>query len=478
LVGGLTSYSYPISNLYSGNYYYVVVAYNDTGFCMSNCINVFVDRNPGPLTMYHDAENPDPDGTFNLYWNESLGRDNFSIFISSYPIIELNGSETEFDTGIEDLTYLISNLPNGYYYFAVMAVNESGKTLSNYEFVNIFHKPGDINLTSNATNPDFDGIFDLIWNQSIGADNYSVFVSKSFILDINDNCEMIGSDLIETNFSVSGLGSDLYYYVVVAYNYAGNTTSNCIEIFVQIPPGDINLTSTATNPDFDGDFDLIWNQSLGADNYSVYVSDSYITEIDINCVEIAHEIEETVLSITSLPTGSYYYIVKATNNTGETLSNCINVLVMIPPGQFELIHDADNPDKDGTFTINWSMSLGAVNYSIYVSNETITEINENVILIEDGLTNFSYSFYNLPENRYFYVVIAYNDTGHRFSNCIEILVDYPNIPFVVGGGGGDNDDDNGALISFGLLYLAFVFCSIISLILLIKRKLSLAKNKK
>ena len=97
------------------------------------------------------------------------------------------------------------------------------------------------------------------------------------------------------------------------------------------PPGPFDLSSDADTPDIDGDFNLIWTTSEGADNYSVYVYESYITRINDSLTLLEYQTAVSPHSITGLPDGVYYYIVVAYNANGYTQSNCIAITVEIPP---------------------------------------------------------------------------------------------------------------------------------------------------
>jgi hypothetical protein len=98
-------------------------------------------------------------------------------------------------------------------------------------------------------------------------------------------------------------------------------------------PGHFTLTSTADDPDDDGDFDLTWTASSGALTYAIYQYDSYITEINGSLTLIAAGVTDLTNSLSSYTNGTYYFIVVANNSYGETLSNCIQIVVEIPPSE-------------------------------------------------------------------------------------------------------------------------------------------------
>jgi len=97
--------------------------------------------------------------------------------------------------------------------------------------------PEDFTLTSNADDPDADGIFNLIWTSSEGADNYSVYVSHDYITEINQSLTLLVNQSTTSLYSISGLINGTYYYTIVAYNEYGSRLSNCIEVIVEIHEG-------------------------------------------------------------------------------------------------------------------------------------------------------------------------------------------------------------------------------------------------
>ncbi len=92
-------------------------------------------------------------------------------------------------------------------------------------------------------------------------------------------------------------------------------------------PINFTLTSDAGNPDSDGSFMLSWTESTGAESYLVYVSNVCITDISGLLIPIASDITDLNYSITGLPNGTYYFVVVAHNFAGDTLSNCLEVIV-------------------------------------------------------------------------------------------------------------------------------------------------------
>ena len=130
----ITELSLMLSSYSDGNYYFIVVAHNDNGDTLSNCIKITVLREealPEQFTLSSNAETPDTDGTFILTWTSSARADNYSVYRHSSYITEINGSVTLLEDEITELSLMLSSYSDGNYYFIVVAHNDNGDTLSN-----------------------------------------------------------------------------------------------------------------------------------------------------------------------------------------------------------------------------------------------------------------------------------------------------------------------------------------------------------
>jgi hypothetical protein len=207
---------------------------------------------PKPFTLSSDADSPDTDGLFLLNWTISVGADNYSIYMHTGPITEINGSVSNITSGLTDLNYSMS-LGSGTYYFLVQSYNETGFTDSNQimVIVDIQLGPKDFILSSDADSPDTDGQFVLNWTIAIGADNYTIYRYSSAITEINGSVVEVVSGLTDLNYSMS-LANGTYYFLVRSYNETGFTDSNQIMVTVEITPGApegvFDLMSFLTNP--------------------------------------------------------------------------------------------------------------------------------------------------------------------------------------------------------------------------------------
>jgi len=144
---------------------------------------------------------------------------------------------------------------------------------------------------------------------------------------------------------------------------------------LHLGPGSFTLTSDAEDPDPDGSFTLNWTEAEEADNYTVYRHTSYINEINFTHTIVESGITNTNLTLNDFPSGTHYFIVEAVNEEGTTLSNCIEIDVLV----IEL--NKRSPIYDGLF-LNYTFSVGAFEYG--VNTVSYTYISGNTFLVNES----------------------------------------------------------------------------------------------
>ena len=244
---------------------------------------------------------------------------------------------------------------------------------------------------------------------------------------LEDLANPLGEAWYDKNTGILIKGTFSFFFIFFMITYTMELVSTNA-IYPQInPPGSFTLSSTADSPDTDGNFDLTWTSSSGADNYSVYMDDSYITQIDGSLTLLADQDATSPYPITGLTSGTYYFIVVAYNETGYTLSDCLQVTVSMtePPGPFTLTSTAGSPDTDGNFDLTWTSSSGADNYSIYRYSSYISEINGFLTLIAEGVTDLQRALSGYSDGTYYFIIEAQNEDGDTLSDCIMVEVQIP-----------------------------------------------------
>jgi ABC-type transport system substrate-binding protein len=462
---------------------------------------------PGEFTLSCNADSPDTDGIFDLIWTTAENATNYTVYISSKPIIKITEMVIEIMDGITSLTYPLSGLTDGIYYLIVGANNEYGQRISNPISVNVTI-PGDphslfdglyleyffrgqgwepINATSKYSSLTGDlyyvnetsegeywwdyGTYHINTSNRIvtnvqrnaqlnfnGTHTYKYIYTNTeiedyYLMTINEDQEdHIFQVIDETTSFFPGLGMlrvwvlhdlsvpgtiamfeketgiNVYSFIHNPWgsDYTITLNSTNAPLYILNLPDPFTLLSTAGSPDIDGEFDLVWSSSSGADNYSVYEYDKYITEINGSLSSLASEITDLTIPLSGYASGTYYFIVEAHNEDGDTLSDCIEIVVDLPlPGSFTLVSTAGSPDDDGEFDLVWESSSGADNYSVYEYNKYITELNGSLTSLGVGITDITLPLSEYTNGTYYFIVAAHNENGYTLSNCIKVEVAIP-----------------------------------------------------
>jgi len=342
-----------------------------------------------------------------------------------------------FSNDLEDVAYGIAADPfDNFYITGKTNLNET-----NYDiFLNNYYPvPWTFTLSSDATSPEIDGSFNLIWTESLDAKNYSLYQSNESINLINENVTKIVSGNTNRTYSIINLEEGTYFFKVFAYNEYGNTSSTQISVIVDYSPANFELYIILPEINTDGRISISWGESIGAVNYSVYVNNSYISNYENKGALIIDGLTELTYSIPGILSDDiYYFVVIAYNSAGETISNCVNVTVQKLPLFFTLSEEIEpqNYDEDGEFFLVWAKSNYSQYYIIYRSTTNITDIHDDSVSVVDTYTpDFEWPEYRFPvsvsqSGVYYFLVVAINANGNYSTECIEIEVRIPETPIM------------------------------------------------
>ncbi|MHA2006188.1 MAG: UPF0182 family protein [Promethearchaeota archaeon] len=129
--------------------------------------------------------------------------------------------------------------------------------------------PGPFTVSSDAGNPDIDGVFTLNWTQSQFAESYSIYRNDTLLV------KNIPSS--QTTYIISDLDNGIYEFFVEASNEFGNVTSNTLPINVKIFPISyvFEMDNSMILPNDLAGFRIVlenFNESLLAPGYNVKVN--------------------------------------------------------------------------------------------------------------------------------------------------------------------------------------------------------------
>lgn len=231
-----------------GMWYYAVETLNETGSSvLSNCVEIFCDYpSPNPPQM-NDPIFCYSEGTVNVSWVEQSDAINYTVFRSKENITSIDFGCTELTT-TEENYYLDFIEEDGYYFYGVVARNETGiSDLSN--IISVFVDVPDpesplLNLTYNITSR----FVHLSWNHVLRASRYYVFRCKSNPLEIGEPNTLIGI-VSESNYTEWMGIEGIYYYAIIAGNAFDNSSLSNIE-YVSISQVQVSPISILSNEQF------------------------------------------------------------------------------------------------------------------------------------------------------------------------------------------------------------------------------------
>ena len=179
----------------------------------------------------------------------------------------------------------------------------------------------------------------------------------------------------------------------------------------------------------DGEVTASWNASSRAASYTLYYSDSSITNLDASGVNKLENLSGTSRRVTGLINGTtYYFVVRAVNVGGQSaLSTEASATPLAPPGAPSGLHlNAGNAQV----TANWTAGTGVSStYTLYYSQSPISSLTASGVTAVANLTTTSRTVSELTNGRrYYFKVTASNDPGGQGAASAQAFAN-PQLPF-------------------------------------------------
>ena len=308
-------------------YYYVVSAVNAVGEG-GNSREASVTSGISAPGNLHIASIGD--GNLTLAWSAVANARYYQVFrastsggpFSNLGFVYIATSFTDNNSGY--------GLPNGTYYYVVLAGDNGGPS----SYSNEASATLSIAAPTGLTAPPGDGLASLTWNAVSNADYYEVLRSATAGGPYSHLTYCYPGTATATSFTDNNSGYSLlngtYYYVVRAGNNGGQSAySNEASATLSIgaPTG---LTATLE----DGFASLTWNAVGNADYYQVFRANS--PGGPYSFLGYTYPGTATATSFTDnnsgygLPDGTYYYVVRAGNNGGQSTNSNEATVVPVP----------------------------------------------------------------------------------------------------------------------------------------------------
>ncbi|RCK73970.1 MAG: peptidase S8 and S53, subtilisin, kexin, sedolisin [Ignavibacteriae bacterium] len=321
-----------------------------------------------------------------------------NIIVSSYKAYGNDGNH--FNDSINRLpNYAVpDSVANGLHY-----ASDHIPVVAKYVFTSMFA----FNLVSPANNSIQQPVTgQLLWNKSIGATNYDVYLSTN-----NPPTTIVSSNQTDTVFNYSNLiYNTKYYWKVVAKN--GSTTLEAtgspfnFTTIVPAPPSSFNLLTPADNStEQPRSGYLSWSSSSTANTYDVYLDTiaNPTTIVSLNQTGLSYFYQNLLANTT------YYWKVVAKNEFGSTQASNSPwkfTIANVPLAPTNLVVDIKSFNQ---IHLQWQdNSNNELGYRVY------RYIGSGKINVSGDLPPNTTSFLDtglIPNTQYLYEVLAYNEQG-------------------------------------------------------------------
>ncbi len=339
---------------FGNSYFYTVTAENDAGES-GKSILISALSSPLPESPQNVVATPQTEKSISVTWSESPNATKYQVFTS----LSKEGMYTCIDT-VEGLSFVHTNLSEGTaYYYKIAAVNFSGvSALSLMATATTGMRP----LPSTPTNVIATTLsassVKLTWSGVSVADEYIV-IQNNVPIDTTSDTVYINTGLVP---------STTYGYKVISKNTTGISTAS-VEVSATtsapaqekpgVPTGVVADTVSALS------IRLEWQLVTGALYYKIYRNNDNSGVYGLIDSSSSNEFLDSSLSSNT----SYYYVVTAVNNIGESgyssmVSSTTSEIIDVPT---DLSATAQSATSVG---LSWSVVSGATKYNVYRSESS------------------------------------------------------------------------------------------------------------
>ncbi len=319
--------------------------------------------------------------------------------------------------------YTDSSVTNGTtYYYVVSATNSTGESANSPEVsatpsAPSVAPPAPTNLTATPGN----AIVTLTWTASAGATGYNVKRATTSGGPYTQLAAPTSNGYTDSSVT----NGTTYYYVVSATNSTGES-ANSPEVSATpsapsvAPAAPTNLAATPGN----AIVTLTWTASAGATGYNVKrATTSGGPYTQLAQLSAAASSGYTDSSVTNGTT--YYYVVSATNSTGESansaqVSATPSAPIVAPAAPTNLAATPGN----AVVTLSWTASAGATGYNVKRATTAGGPYTQLAAPTANGYTDSSVT----NGTTYYYVVSATNSAGESANSAQVVAVPNPPPP--------------------------------------------------
>ena len=401
-------------------YYYVVVGVNTEGEGVeSGEVNATPQvPAPGAPTGVSAAAGAAGSGQITVNWNAVTGADTYNIYFSTTPGIAIG---TAGVTSLQNVTapYLHTGLTNGQTYHYVVTANSVGGESPVSAEVNATLIP-DAPAGVSAAPGNNSAI--VSWTEVTGATSYNIYYSTNNSFAIGDAGVVAVPGGVSPQ-TVTGLSNGTtYYFIVTAVNASGESGGSVQSSTVPVPdpppapPSSVTATAGAAGS---GEISVSWPAVTSATSYNIYWDT--VSGVTTGTGTKITGVTSPYLHIGLTNGLTYYYIVTAVGNGGEGAASAESSAALTPDAPVTVTAYPGN----GSATVSWSASTGAVSYNIYYSTNSAFNIGDaGVVAVPGGVSPQAVTGLS-NGTTYYFIVTAVNNGGESLASSRTAVI--PNI---------------------------------------------------
>jgi fibronectin type 3 domain-containing protein/regulation of enolase protein 1 (concanavalin A-like superfamily) len=277
------------------------------------------------------------DSNVQLQWNPVDGATGYAVYMAN----ESGVTKDNFDTLAGGMQHFVNDtffthptpLVNGTtYYFVVTALNEMGNESAVSEQVSATPKRSIPKVPQNVAITPLDSNIELTWDAVDGAGQYNIYMaSESGVNKTNYDKLTFGMKHTVTANSFTHptplVNGTPYFFVITALNDAGESAES--EQVTATPIAAIAIPAQPQNVvgiSLDASAHISWDAVTGATEYNVYMTaEAGVTPVNYSSLSDGAKFTTTATTFEHDPTLNngqpYYFIVTATNLTGESIAS-------------------------------------------------------------------------------------------------------------------------------------------------------------
>ena len=335
---------YQVSGQGGGIWYYRVRASSSAGEGPWSNVEWAAVESDAPALFA--IENGDGDGDYLVDWSEVTGATSYELQEDDNP--DFTSPTVRYNEA--DSQYQVYGQDTGLWNYRVRAISASGNgPWSNIQSVGV--APGAPNL-SDISNPDGDGDYLLDWSEVAGAEGYELQEDDNLGFT-SPATRYTGTD---SQYQVYGQGTGLWYYRVRARSTGGDGPWSGIKSVARVPSAP--HLDTISNPSWDGEYVVNWNDVAGTESYELQEDDNY----DFTSPTVLYDGADSQFLLMDHEGGTWYYRVRASNAGGDSPWSNIESTGVVPGAPF--LAPISNPDEDGAYLVDWAEVTSATSYEL------------------------------------------------------------------------------------------------------------------